>query len=111
MENSLVLLLKKKWLDAILENNKTWEIRGRNTNIRGKIYLGRKDKIYGETFIVKSFNVDINELKRNSNLHRIENLSSIKYNTPFVWELENTKKYKNPIKFCRKKGQIVWCKL
>ena len=33
------LIIKKPWIDNILDGKKTWEIRGSKTNIRGQIEL------------------------------------------------------------------------
>ena len=33
------LIIKKPWIDYILNGSKVWEIRGSKTNIRGKIEL------------------------------------------------------------------------
>ena len=33
------LIVKKLWIDYILDGNKVWEIRGSNTKIRGEIEL------------------------------------------------------------------------
>ncbi len=33
------LIIRKTWIDYILEGKKTWEIRGCKTNIRGQIEL------------------------------------------------------------------------
>jgi hypothetical protein len=33
------LIIKSPWIDKILAGEKTWEIRGSNTKIRGKISL------------------------------------------------------------------------
>lgn len=32
------LIIKSPWTDYIFEGKKIWEIRGRNTKIRGQIY-------------------------------------------------------------------------
>lgn len=31
------LIIKKQWLDKILAGEKTWELRGSNTKVRGRI--------------------------------------------------------------------------
>ena len=38
------LIVKKPWIDYILDGIKTWEIRGSKTNIRGKIELIQRKK-------------------------------------------------------------------
>ena len=107
----LALLMHEKWLNRILDYGKSWEIRGRNTHIRGKIYLARKNCIYGETHIVDSFPITKEELAANFNLHHVDDLSIVKYKTPHIWMLEDTERYKTPIIFPRKTGQIIFCKV
>ena len=109
VHGKLALLMHEKWLKRILYYGKSWEIRGRNTHIRGKIYLAFKDHIYGETQITDCFPITKEELKANFNLHHVEDLSIVTYKTPHIWMLDNTKRYNKPIKFPRKKGQIVFC--
>ena len=110
-ETNLALLLHEKWLNKILNEGKTWEIRGRNTNIRGKIYLAFKDHIYGETTIIDSFPVTRQQLQDNIDKHHVDDLSIIKYKTPHIWKLQNSIKYQQRLKLPRKCGQVVWVKV
>ena len=105
------LLMEEHWLGRLLQYGKTWEVRGRNCLIRGKIYLARKSKIYGETQIVDAFPVTMAELDEPSARakHHIADLTIITYKTPFVWQFAETRRYMRPVNFTRKKGQIVFC--
>lgn len=109
----VVLLLQKRWLIRVLKYRKTWEIRGSNTKKRGKILLGYRKKIYGETQIIDSFSTTLGELAQqsSSNLHHIDDLSLVEYTTPFVWVFATTRIYTRPIPFTRKPGQVVWCRV
>eukprot|EP01083_Nonionella_stella_P022619 62555_1 len=108
---TLALLLHMKWLNRILSHGKTWEIRGRDTKIRGKIFLAFKNHIYGETHVVDSFPITMQELQDSTHRHHVEDLTIVKYKTPHVWMLQNTKRYPKRIQFTRKPGQVVWCKV
>ena len=108
---TLALLMGEHWLGRLLQYGKTWEVRGRNCLIRGKIYLAHKKIIYGETQIVDAFPVTMAELDEPSARakHHIADLTSITYKTPFVWQFAETRRYMRPVTFTRKDGQIMFC--
>jgi len=107
----LALLLHQRWLIRILNYGKTWEIRGRDTQVRGKIYLAYKNYIYGHTHIIDSFPITKEELQSSIHRHHVEDLSIVDYKTPHIWMLKDSVKYPRPILFNRKPGQVVWCKV
>jgi hypothetical protein len=109
----LALLMQPQWLDRLLHYGKIWEIRGRDTKVRDKIYLARKNRIYGETYITDSFAVTKPQLEAPSAraCHHVADLSIVAYKTPFVWKVAQTKIYARPVTFTRKKGQVIWCKV
>lgn len=107
------LIIKKKWLDLILSGDKTWEIRGTNTTIRGEIFLieSGAGAIVGKCNIINSFNTNIEELKIHHDKHLITDLSLIKYNTIYAWEFKNAKKLKKRIPYSHPQGAVIWVKL
>lgn len=109
----LALLMHSKWLIRLLYYGKTWEIRGRDTKVRDKIYLARKKQIFGETRVVDSFSVSTADLSISvaRSAHHIADLSIVAYKTPFAWKFAETRIYSRPITFTRKKGQIIWCRV
>eukprot|EP01083_Nonionella_stella_P129489 392919_1 len=114
---SRALLLEQKWLREIINGSKTWELRSCNTRIKGKVFLAHKDMIYGETYIIDSFQIDKRELVLPENIHKhhvlhpLRNDKIIAWTKVYVWVLANTKEYQDPIQFTRKQGQQVWCKI
>ena len=110
-----VLLVQKYWLDKILSGEKTWEIRSSNTRVRGKILLGYKNHIYGETNLVNSFKISKEGLGLAENLSKhciegpVDHPIVKHYKAAHVWELSGTVRYSTPIEFTRKRGQVVWC--
>ena len=107
----VALLLKPYWLKLILRGKKDWEIRGSNTKKRERIFLASKKMLYGEVTIIQSFRTTKQILRRNFHRHGIRNLSQITYKKIWVWKLQDARKFKKPIKFERKKGQVVWCRI
>jgi hypothetical protein len=105
--------MHEKWLDRQLHFGKKWEIRARDTKVRAKIYLARKNLIFGETRIVDSFSVSkaVLATQKTRSAHQIADLSIVTYKTPFAWQLAETRIYSRPITFTRKKGQMIWCRV
>ena len=111
-KGKFALLLKKHWLDKILLKGKIWEIRGSDTGKIGQtIFLANKASIYGETTLTRTFAVTTEKLKQNAHKHQIKDLDDVKYTSPHVWELRNTKRYEKPMPFKRVPGQMIWCRV
>jgi len=106
------LIVKEKWLELILAGKKSWEIRGSNTRIRGKIGLiqSGSGKIFGEAELVDSIPLTKELLKKNFSKHRIplEKLDYLKYKKPFAWILRNPKEYKTPKAYKHPQGAVIW---
>ena len=68
------LIIKQKWLDKIFAGEKTWEIRGSKTQIRGQIYLiqsGTKH-IYGKADLVDCITLDLQTYQDSKHMHCIQ---------------------------------------
>ena len=67
------LIIKAPWIDYILEGKKTWEIRGSNTNIRGRIALIKSGsgKIFGTVDLVDSKKITLDEYQESERFHCI----------------------------------------
>lgn len=109
------LIIKKHWLDLILSGQKTWEIRGNNTKIRGKIGLieSGSGMIVGECEIINSWPFFEFPLRLNKSRHHItfDDLEKMNYKLAWTWELKNAKRYNNPIPYTHPQGAVVWVKL
>lgn len=114
------LIVKKKWLDLILSGEKTWEIRGHNTKIRGRIGLVEYGSglVVGQCEIIDSFpanakNGYVEGLTHNA-VHKhgiMDWKSTVKYNNPHVWVIKNAKRYKRPCPYVHPKGAVIWVKI
>ena len=108
------LIIKPKWADLILEGQKTVEVRGSKTNIRGEIGIiksGTK-KVYGTVELFSCIKLEKRQFEGAwKERHKIdiswEELLKI-YPTPYAWCLKDVKVYDKPIPYDHKKGCVIW---
>ncbi len=107
------LIIKPKWANLILQGEKSWEIRGCNTSIRGPIAIIKSGTgmIYGTVELVDSIQVNLSTLTNNINLHCVEDLSVVKYPNPYAWVLKNPVPYDNPIPYTHKQEVVIWANI
>jgi predicted transcriptional regulator len=108
------LIIKQPWIELILSGKKTWEMRSRPTNIRGRIGLIEQGTglIVGEVDIVDSFHAAVEfycEKAKSFCYHRIDTddfdlLDKYEY----AWVLDNVKRYEKPIPYKHPQGAVVW---
>lgn len=117
MEALRGLLIKSPWIEEILQGRKTWEIRGSNTNIRGKIALIRSGSglVVGTCELVDvKGTLTLPEMRRNVDKHCIP-LNDLErglyYEKTYAWVLKNAKPLKTPIPYKHPSGAIIWVKL
>ena len=103
------LIIKAPYIDLILEGKKRWEIRGSNTNIRGRIFLiksGTK-RIYGEIDLVDSFEINLEEY----NKYYMElygcTCDSLPYERTYAWVVKNPVLYKEGVIYNHPRGAII----
>lgn len=107
------LKIKKKWIELILSGNKTWEIRGSNSNIRGVIGLVQCESsmVFGETNMIESIPLTEELFVNNRDKHKLdiswEELISI-YKKPYAWVFSDTHKYDEPKRFKNLQGSVKW---
>ena len=112
-EITRALIIKKPWLDLILSGEKTWEIRGSNTKIRGRIGLIESGSglIVGECDLYGSETLTLYQDVFYS-LHKIPKFNqNVKYKVPHAWKIENATRYEKPIPYDHPKGAVIWVKL
>ena len=110
----MLLVVKNPWLDLILSNDKTWEIRDAQTKQRGKIHLalsGAGGRIVGQCHLTDSFPIDKRTLDMTFPRHRIGDLARITYRRPHAWVLSKARRYKKPFVYSHPRGAIKWVKL
>ncbi len=106
------LIIRKPWIELILNGEKKWEIRKKRTNIRGFIGLVFRGKLWGFVEITDCKEFSVEELKNYYEYHRVPEEEIIKYagnrKKLYAWILENPVKLEKPIRIPLKKGIQVW---
>lgn len=104
------LIIKKPWIDFILDGSKIWEIRGANTKIRGQIELIQSGSglVVGCCEIVDCKELSLEEYQSNTYNHCISDTTKLPYKRTFAWVVKNAERYKEPRKYKHPNGAIVW---
>lgn len=106
------LIIREPWIDLILDEKKTWEIRGSNTKIRGKIHLIKSGTglIVGECELVDSFYADHDKMITNLSRHQLSYAQwlNLTYKSPHVWVMAEAIRYKEPIPYKHPQGAVIW---
>lgn len=107
------LIIKKPWIDYILEGKKTWEIRGSNTNIRGQIELIQSGSglVVGSCEIIDCKELTLDDYKNNTDKHNIKNVEALPYKKTYAWVMLNAKRYETAKKYKHPNGAIIWVNL
>lgn len=107
------LIIKKPWIDYVLNGSKVWEIRGSKTNIRGQIELIQSGSglIVGSCEIIDCKELTLENYKNNIDKHNIQDVDMLPYKRTFAWVLSNAKRYKIPRKYKHPNGAIIWVNL
>ncbi|MNW46847.1 ASCH domain protein [compost metagenome] len=109
------LIIKPYWADLILSGQKTWEIRGQNTNHRGHteiIYSGT-GHIYGSAELVESFRISEAMFEASRDEHQIEpwKFDISRYKEIYAWAFENPSFHDEPIPYKHPQGVVIWVNL
>lgn len=106
------LIIKSPWIEYILSGGKTWEIRGSNTKIRGKVYLIKSGSgyIYGTAEIIDCIELSLEQYQSAYNMHRLplEFLDQLPYRHTYAWVLKNAKLLSKPLKYKHPQGAVIW---
>jgi hypothetical protein len=110
------LIIKKKWLDLILDRQKFWEIRGANTRIRGKIALIESGSgfVVGTCTIVDCIKLTEDLFNQHFGDHQIsEPYHHLRYQQPYAWVINpvSIQKYEKPRAYKHPKGAVIWVNL
>ena len=109
------LIVKEPWVTYILKGLKKWEIRKRNTKIRGVIGLVCKGTLRGFVELVDSIPMAVSELKDFQQYHLVKYEDLEKYaenrRVLYVWVLENPIKLNKPIEISLPRGAQLWVRI
>ncbi len=107
------LIIKSPWIDLILQGKKTWEIRGSNTSIRGRIGLIQSGTgmVYGTVELVDSKHLNLDEYQHSAAYHRIEVYHDAPYERIHAWVLANPVRWAEPVPYVHPRGAVIWVNL
>ena len=107
------LIIKRPWIDFILDGVKAWEVRGSNTNVRGEIALiesGTKT-VVGVAELVGSRRLSLEEYQASEAVHCIRSHGELPYPQTFGWVLENPRRLSQPVPYAHPQGAVIWVNL
>ncbi|WP_019240210.1 MULTISPECIES: ASCH domain-containing protein [Bacillus] len=109
------LIIKSPWIDYILEGKKTWEIRGSNTHIRGKIALIKSGSgmVLGTVDLVDSKKLCLQEYQQSERYHLVppQDCQQVPYKNTYAWVFENPILFEEPIQYKHPMGAVIWVNL
>jgi hypothetical protein len=109
------LVIDEPWISLIISGEKTWEMRSRNTLVRGRIALIRKGSksVIGVADLVRTLpRLSRSGLKASVGKHRIpksEIGEDFKHST--AWVLERARPLFEPVPYRHPAGAVIWVNL
>lgn len=109
------LIIKSPWIDLILDDKKTWEIRGSNSNIRGKISLIKSGSgmVLGTVELIESKKLDLIEYQQSEQFHCIPKADcvDVPYKNTYAWVFKNPIWFEKPVPYKHPMGAVIWVNL
>jgi hypothetical protein len=110
------LLIKEKWLNKILDGDKTWEIRSKKTNVRGGIALiqSGSGQVMGVSEIVDCIGpLTAEEFESNFDKHRVDpgTMSKFNYKEIYAWVIHHAERLDSPVPYKHPNGAVIWVNL
>ena len=105
------LIIKPYWADLILKGEKTLELRGSNTKIRGRIGIikSKTGKVFGEVDLVDCIKLTDEDFYTLVDKHKVTcSREDISYKNIYAWVIENPVIYKEPKDYVHKQGCVIW---
>ena len=105
------LVVKKKWLDLIFVGQKTWEIRGCSTSMRGWVHFAESQsagKLRGRARLVNCFPLAKDSFQLYYKMHRVPSLTMVPYKTVYAWVFEDAEEFEKPFEYEHKLGAVIW---
>lgn len=110
------LLIRRPWIDMILDGGKTWEIRGARTSVRGRIGLiaSRSGTVVGVCDLVDCVGpLTAEEFRTNAKKAgmRPSDATLGYYRQTYAWVLKNPRRLERPVPYQHPSGAVIWVKL
>ena len=109
------LIIDEPWVSMIVAGEKTWEMRSRNTSVRGRIALIRNGSktVIGVADLVGTVpRLSQSGLKTNVAKHQVPKNrigEEFKHNT--AWVLEGARPLREPVRYRHPAGAVIWVNL
>src|SRR5687767_184742 len=113
---NLALIVKSPWIDLILNGEKTWELRGARTKVRGEIGLIKSGSglVLGTCKITDCLGpFTVEQLAANMDRHRVppERLNAIAYEHTYAWVIADAVPFPEPKPYRHPTGAVIWVRL
>ena len=109
------LVIDEPWIGLIVSGEKTWEMRSRNTLVRGRIALIRKGSktVIGIADLVRTLpKLSVPELKASVGNHRVpESEIGKKFKHSTAWVLQGARPLRKPVPYPHPAGAVIWVNL
>jgi hypothetical protein len=112
------LIIATPWIDRILDGEKTWELRGTHTKVRGRIALIRKGsgQVVGTARLADVIGpLTLRDLQANVRKHRVPRSGAAaileRYPRPHAWVLEDARRLRHPMAYEHPRGAVIWVTL
>ena len=106
----IALVVQKKWLDLIFVGQKTWEIRGCSTSMRGWVHFAESQsagKLRGRARLVNCFPLAKDFFQLYYKMHRVPSLTMVPYKTVYAWVFEDAEEFEKPFEYKHKLGAVI----
>ena len=109
------LIIKEPWISLILSGKKTWELRSRDTRVRGRIALIRKGSgtVLGSAELAGTLpKLARSDLIGNVAKHRVpEGDIDADFKWTTAWVLERARPLREAIPYRHPPGAVIWVDL
>jgi hypothetical protein len=109
------LIIADPWIGYIISGTKTWEMRSRNTAVRGRIGLIRKgsETVVGVADLVGTLpKLSLSDLRANVAKHQVSASdidAEFKHNT--AWVLQRAERLRQLVPYRHPAGAVIWVNL
>ncbi|PFX44590.1 hypothetical protein COL32_12105 [Bacillus pseudomycoides] len=109
------LIVKSPYVERILQGEKTWEIRGSNTKIRGNIALIKSGSglIIGTIDLVDSKKLSLQEYQNSEKYHCVSKKDCLNphYKNIYAWIVSNPVMFQDQVPYTHPQGAVIWVNL
>jgi len=115
-ETLRALLIRRPWIDMILDGQKTWEVRGARTSVRGQIGLiaSRSGTVIGVCDVVDCRGpLTADEFRKNAKKAGMKPTEATLgyYRQTYAWVVERPRELKQPVPYEHPSGAVIWVRL